>query len=527
MPAVKKIYKKTSLFLYQLVAFSLSIIILNSIVFDDIYASDCPKNLYARGVSSAPANAIKISNINDLAGVSKDLNASYYLTSDIVIPNKWVPIGGAVVDPSGMITGGTFNGKFYGGGHSITFNNIQFNNSDGAKGTTIGLFSGTGFKADIRDLIVCGDFSIINNGIGEYAFGLLAGANSGKVTNVAINNANLRINGKPLSDVTFGALTGRNMGPLSNILINGTVLQGYTTMGLLTGYNLGNILNVTAFGRVVGVGDDIGGLIGIDGGDIVNVNVRASVFGSYYIGGIAGELHNVENFRNNSFSGNVGGNYYTGGAVGWADYSKIDDTIVDASVNNTFNYAGGIAGMTAFGTTITNSASNGSVFGASGVGGIVGSISDGTVSGTFSNSKVTGGDFIGGLVGGTNNANIDNSYSTGQVYGMGGAIGGLVGILRYGKLTRSYTTSYVSGRITTGALVGYISPPADIVSAYVIEAEFKDAVSGQPYETVKPISVLTKAWPLDWDSSVWTLDKTKNRPLLNHFANKTGMFTAR
>lgn len=107
---------------------------------------------------------------------------------------------------------------------------------------------------------------------------------------------------------------------------------------------------------------------------------------------------------------------------------------------------------------------------ASDVGGLVGSINAGTISGVTVNVSVTttggGAASVGGLAGDVNSATIEDSTSTGTVDNQtnGSFTGGLVG-KTFGSITGSSATGDVSGVYAVGGLAGYSDGDIDQSSA--------------------------------------------------------------
>jgi hypothetical protein len=113
-------------------------------------------------------------------------------------------------------------------------------------------------------------------------------------------------------------------------------------------------------------------------------------------------------------------------------------------------YVGGLAGGN--GGSIVASYSAGTVTGDWEVGGLVGG-TGGNITSSYSAGTVTGGQRIGGLAG-TNTGEIVTSYSTGSVTG-DWDVGGLVGLNQYAAhIAMSYSTGAVAGDKRVGGLVG-------------------------------------------------------------------------
>jgi hypothetical protein len=100
---------------------------------------------------------------------------------------------------------------------------------------------------------------------------------------------------------------------------------------------------------------------------------------------------------------------------------------------------------------VTDSSLNGK----NGVGGIVGSADEGSVSNCYFTGSIVGTLAVGGLVGAAYNSPVINSYTTGRVEGLENT-GGLVGINHYGTVSNSYSSSYIfSWSNAIGGLIGY------------------------------------------------------------------------
>ena len=100
-------------------------------------------------------------------------------------------------------------------------------------------------------------------------------------------------------------------------------------------------------------------------------------------------------------------------------------------------YVGGLVGFVESGD-VSGSYSTGSVFGSSSsVGGLVGYQSLGTISDSYSIGNATGNSYVGGFVGYQYLGTISNSYSIGFASGSS-SIGGLLGDIYEGSISSSY-----------------------------------------------------------------------------------------
>ncbi|KAL9950521.1 hypothetical protein ACROYT_G043030 [Oculina patagonica] len=195
-------------------------------------------------------------------------------------------------------------------------------------------------------------------------------------------------------------------------------------------------------------------------GQVKNLRLEnVSVKGTTFIGGLAG--HHYGRIYNSYVTGQVLGTYdYVGGLVGLSDtVSRITDSYAAAKVSGQ-SAVGGLVGKLYQGT-IQNCYATGTVSGigkttgtANQIGGLVGG-HYGTILSSYATGDVLGRRYIGGLVGFSGSGHhvkINNSYATGNVSGVL-YIGGLVG-RNQGTITKCYVIGQVSGESGVGGLVG-------------------------------------------------------------------------
>ena len=123
--------------------------------------------------------------------------------------------------------------------------------------------------------------------------------------------------------------------------------------------------------------------------------------------------------------------------------------VVNAKVTGK-SHVGGLLGSLTWGT-LSNSYCTGTVTGTENVGGLVG-WNHGAVADSRTGGSITGGGSAGGLAG-RNAGTLTNCYSTGVVSGEW-STGGLVGLNYFGTVTNSDSSASVSGRSWVGGLVG-------------------------------------------------------------------------
>ena len=203
----------------------------------------------------------------------------------------------------------------------------------------------------------------------------------------------------------------------------------------------------TITGLTVTTSDQYAGLFGCigEGGAVMNVTLKDVKIKSNRnlsdVGGVAGWSYG--DIENCSVSGSVSGrgqNSIVGGVVGYQSGGSITGCSSSATVN-TGNIAGGVAGLTDSGATLTGCYATGNV---------------------TLESINPGGNFAGGVVGNnTNRSTVIACYATGSVSGSGSGsgtiyVGGVTGSNDLGTLTACYhATGDVTGASgSTGGVTG-------------------------------------------------------------------------
>lgn len=152
---------------------------------------------------------------------------------------------------------------------------------------------------------------------------------------------------------------------------------------------------------------------------------------------------------------------------GFAGYNTGMVSYADASVSMkelTGQYIGGFVGYALNATNqLSECTVNGEVEGDSYTGGAVGYLSGGTVSRVEANVTVTAKNhYAGGLIGWMEDGTLEYCHATGDVSAVGkNRLGGLVGQARKGSITGCYSTGNVSGAGYSGGLVGTVGNDPD------------------------------------------------------------------
>ncbi|NDC76090.1 hypothetical protein EBZ70_12655, partial [bacterium] len=189
-------------------------------------------------------------------------------------------------------------------------------------------------------------------------------------------------------------------------------------------------------------------------------------------------------------SGSVSGHSNVGGIVGYGWGPNFSQVSSSATVTASGDYAGGIAGVTNYGS-IANSSTTGKITASNYAGGLGGSYAGniyssahtgGTVvaygayagglageyygyaTDSFATSNVSAGSYAGGIAGRLNGT-INNAYASGDI-SAGDIVGGIAGQMNGSSVTHSYFTGSVTGNSNYGGITGYMSPSASLVNAY-------------------------------------------------------------
>ena len=274
-----------------------------------------------------------------------------------------------------------FASVFEGNGHSIV--NLSINRTEAASGSEQGLFSTLATTAQINNIQLL-DVNI--KGFAQVA--ALSGSNSGIIRNSSAS-------GEVMANTNVGGLVGRNDGSVVSSDADVAVTANMNG-GSLVGHNQGSLSDSQAFGEVMG-GSRLGGLSGVNDGSIISSYATATVNGtdtsSDDMGGLVG--------RNN----NVIANSYATGAV-------------SATGNN--------------------------------IGGLVGFNNNGRIVNTYAEGSVMGASQVGGLIGRHHGSLRDSYAALDVVSGSGSDIGGLIGIINTtATVIASYWDSEESGQASS------------------------------------------------------------------------------
>jgi filamentous hemagglutinin family protein len=275
------------------------------------------------------------------------------------------------------------------------------------------------------------------------------------------NSSGVPIANTDTSKGTYGSITlgGSN----ASLNINGsayTLIHSMSQLDALDGYNAAT---------------DTGTTSAVSGNYALTSNLDAS--GTTYSGSLinaftgnfAGLGHSISNLTIAATQKNTG-------LIGTATNATLRDIgLKSVDISSTSTYVGALLG-TGTSSTVRGSYSTGQVSAYSIVGGLIGSLSNGSASYDYSSADVTSTEevpgsisgqsypnfYTGGLIGISSNSGISHTDATGDVTSYNGYTGGLVGKFSGSSIDLSYATGTVKettlessdGGSATGGLVG-------------------------------------------------------------------------
>ncbi|MEQ1407292.1 MBG domain-containing protein [Neorhizobium sp. Rsf11] len=338
--------------------------------------------------------------------------------------------------------------------------------------------------------------------------------------------------------ITWSANTILTLSAAGSVLINKDITATGANAGLVltygTGYSLNNGARVTLSGSAASLSiggnaytliHDVAGLQAmVDGTNYALGNdIDASATASWNAGAgfipiasfantLSGLGHTVDGLTINRPGQTITG------LIGALWGTVRDLTLSNASVSGS-GRVGAVVGNVLAGSLI-NVHATGSVTGAAGqIGGLVGWLDQGSISGSSSAVTVSGGDEVGGLVGRLRAGSISDSYATGSVTATGDYAGGLAGgIYQGGTVTNVYASGRVTGPSNTGGLIGgeTLAGPVTVSNAYwdVNSTGQSTSFAGTG---ISNASAYTQATYAGFDfTNTWVMIAGQTRPILRN-----------
>jgi len=249
-----------------------------------------------------------------------------------------------------------------------------------------------------------------------------------------------------------------------------------------------------------------------------------------FAGNYDGNYHEINNLKvtgDSEYSGLFG---KVGEAVNKNTNCQISNLIVNGNVNSESKYAGGIAGMLMYNSTIISSAFYGDVSATGTAGGIVGYIENGgTIDTCYHNGSVSAKN-AGGVIGKiTTDAQNTNSVYVVSTYHHNGKVsgtehsGGIVGVSSSDSKTVSLYNNYYAKETANGGIDGTTSEGAKAVNDVVL-ASLAETL-GAPYSDNSD-SVLNEGAPVfRWQLPIYEFngEGTEESPYL--IRNKQELLT--
>lgn len=379
-----------------------------------IAITSLPSQAKYSGGSGEPNTPYQIADFNDLmtlANDTNDYNKCFIMTSDIDLdPN----LPGRQVFTKAVIAPDINDIDWFFQGTAFT-----------------GIFNGAGRK--ILNL------TINTHGLGNGCLGLFGYIFGGSISGLSLEQVNI----SP-GDYSWpvGSLAGYSGDSVANCFSSGNITGAEYTEGAggLIGINTGSIAHCHSTVNITN-GSEIGGLVGDNYGTITSSFSQGIITGgnsSWYLGGLVGRNGDYSNCEN----------LYFGTITNCFSTSDVNGKDIATEV-------GGLSGRNDTESNIRYSYSTGNVRGDSYLGGLVG-YSGGNINVCFSTSNVTGGgnaDYIGGIAGIHSYGMILNSYSQGNVTG-NDYVGGAVGLSYENDINQCYSTGLVTGLTSVGGFLG-------------------------------------------------------------------------
>ncbi|MBE0534168.1 MAG: hypothetical protein IH624_00765 [Phycisphaerae bacterium] len=261
-----------------------------------------------------------------------------------------------------------------------------------------------------------------------------------------------------------GGLVGWNYGTVVSCYVTGNVSGAYRVGGLI-GYSFsGTVSSCYASCSVVGSGNYVGGLMGHNHGRVSSCHATGSVIGSGSVGGLVGA--NSDTVNGCYARGSVRGSGYSVGGLVGRNNGTVHGCHATGEVTGS-DWSGGLAGGS-HGGVVSSCYATGNVSGGFYVGGLLGCNAEAVARNCYATGTVVGsGDDVGGLVGRNwQNSTVIHCYATGVVSGTG-AVGGLVGQLSQGSVSGSFWDTQTSGLDTGGGGEGKTTAQMQDINTYL------------------------------------------------------------
>ena len=378
-----------------------------------------------------------ISSANDLLWAKQQIESgnkaiNLILKDDIDLSGtEWSSIG-VIIKEEVFTYNNCFEGTFDGNGHKISGLKVSGDRSS--------LFFQTESSAVIKNIVIDG-FELDGNGDGN--IGAVVQTNSGNVNNCRVINSTIS-NGE-----RTGGIVGVNRGQITDCKVNASTITGVNNVGGIAGINDGKIKGCINTSAVSGK-EYVAGIAGwFSSGEISDcVNSAAINASDSHIGGIAGIALTNTTVKNCTNSGAVNAaGIHVAGIVGDQSGDVINCTNTGA-VTSEKGRVGGIAGMLNAGS-ISGCLNTGNVSGSINVGGLAGagSMSTSSISSSISKATVTATDtntvYVGGIIGLMTNSSVSNCYTNSS---------NLVGYMQSATVDEKSAASVTDERFASGEI---------------------------------------------------------------------------
>ena len=180
------------------------------------------------------------------------------------------------------------------------------------------------------------------------------------------------------------------------------------------------------------------------------------------------------------------------------------------------NYVGVLAGYLRDGAIVNCGVYGGQIAGDSDVGGLLGQVFGGTVTGCSASTRVEGDTYTGGLIGRNRyDGVVDNCYATGSVEGRE-STGGLIGNNYEAIVLRCYSSGPVAGETDIGGLIGSSHIDAVVASFWDVQTSGQTTSAGGTGKTTTELQTTSTflGWAACDSAGIWTIADGADYPRL-------------
>ena len=324
-----------------------------------------------------------------------------------------------------------------------------------------------------------------------------------------------------------GAVTANFNGngfSINNLYIN---RPDHNWVGLFANIHTGYISNVVIRNADI-TGSNASGVLsgGINNSDVSYVRIsESSLSGDEEVGLLSGRFYgNGNTVHDINTSGNIQGNEFTGGVIGWAvrdsgsssENYNLRSIVSDVDISAGY-YSGGVVGRASglyASSIISQCTIETGTYGLNYVGGVFGTAGSGTVTDVVADCEVSGMHDVGGIVGLSGGLTISKAYVSSSSIIKGAHPAGLSGRLISSTISDSRVLGLVQGKWNASGITNEVRGDVTINNVYVApalvvthksEPERKAGLIRKIYYTETTLSVSNTYWDTDETGTMLSL----------------------